>query len=66
VQEVGKVVVKIRVNREGVVTYAEAGAPGTNTLNKDLLEAALKARFNNSPDASYTQQGTITYHFVPQ
>jgi colicin import membrane protein len=68
VQEAGKVVVRIRVNREGIVTYAEAGAQGTNTLNKELLEAArkaaLKARFNSSPDAAYTQQGTITYHFV--
>jgi colicin import membrane protein len=70
VQESGKVVVKIRVNQEGIVTYAEAGAPGTNTLNKELLDAAhkaaLKARFNSSPDAAYTQQGTITYHFILQ
>ena len=68
VQESGTVVVTIRVNREGVVTSAEAGARGTNTLDKDLLEAArkaaLKARFNPSPDAAFTQQGTITYHFV--
>jgi len=70
VQEAGKVVVKIRVNQEGIVTYAEAGAQGTNTLNKELLEAArkaaMKARFNRSTDAAYTQQGTITYHFVLQ
>jgi len=69
-QEAGTVVVTIRVNREGVVTYAEAGAKGTNTLNKELLEAAIKAafkaRFNRSPDAAFTQQGTITYHFVLQ
>lgn len=68
VQEAGTVVVTIRVNREGIVTSAEAGASGTNTLNKELLEAAkkaaLKARFNSSPDAAFTQQGTITYHFV--
>ena len=71
VQEAGTVVVKIRVNREGIVTSAEAGAQGTNTLNKELLEAArkaaLKARFNPNSDAAYyTQQGTITYHFVLQ
>ena len=70
VQEEGKVVVKIRVNREGIVTYAEAGAQGTNTLNKELLEAArkaaLKARFNRNTDAAFTQQGTITYHFLLQ
>lgn len=70
VQEDGKVVVKIRVNRDGIVTYAEAGAQGTSTLNKELLEAArkaaLKARFNRSADSPFTQQGTITYHFVLQ
>ena len=70
VQEVGKVVVKIHVNREGIVTLAEAGVKGSNTLNKELLEAArkaaLKARFNRSPDAAFTQQGTITYHFLLQ
>ncbi len=70
VQEEGKIVVKIRVNQEGIVTYAEAGAQGTNTLNKELLEAArkaaLKARFNPSTDAAFTQQGTITYHFLLQ
>ena len=70
VQEDGKVVVKIRVNREGVVTWAEAGVQGSNTLNKELLEAAkkaaLKARFNRSTDAASTQQGTITYHFILQ
>ncbi|HEC41554.1 MAG TPA: hypothetical protein ENI20_01825 [Bacteroides sp.] len=46
----------------------EAGAQGTNTLNKELLEAArkaaLKARFNRSTDAASIQQGTITYHFL--
>jgi colicin import membrane protein len=70
VQDDGMVVVKIRVNQEGIVTWAEAGAQGTNTLNKELLEAArkaaLKARFNRSTDAAFTQQGTITYHFILQ
>ncbi len=68
VQEAGKVVVRIRVNRDGIVTHAEAGAPGTTIPNKELLEAArkaaLKARFNRSEDAAFTQQGTITYHFI--
>jgi TonB family protein len=66
----GTVVVRIRVNREGKVISAEPGVKGTNTLNESLLEAAkkaaLKARFNASSDAAYTQAGTITYHFVLQ
>ena len=70
VQEAGKVVVEIRVDPEGIVTYAKAGAQGTNTLNKELLEAAqkaaLKARFKPSKDAAFIQRGTITYHFVLQ
>ena len=70
VQESGKVVVRIRVNQEGIVTNAEAGVQGSNILNKELLEAArkaaLKARFNPSTTAAYTQQGTITYHFLLQ
>ena len=69
-KESGTVVVRIRVNREGKVISAEPGVQGTNTLNESLLEAAekaaLKARFNAKSDAAYTQQGTITYHFVLQ
>ncbi len=66
----GTIVVRIRVNRDGKVTSAEPGYKGTNTLDKNLREAArkaaLKARFNSKADAAYTQTGTITYHFVLQ
>ena len=66
----GTVVVRIRVDRNGKVISAEPGVQGSNTLNESLLEAAkkaaLKARFNAKSDAAYTQQGTITYHFVLQ
>jgi TonB family protein len=66
----GTIVVRIRVNRDGRVTSAEPGVRGTNILDENLLEAArkaaLKARFNSSADAAYTQTGTITYHFVLQ
>jgi TonB family protein len=66
----GTIVVRIRVNREGKVTSAEPGARGTNIADKTLWEsakkAALKARFNAKADATLTQAGTITYHFVLQ
>jgi colicin import membrane protein len=69
-KESGTIVVRIRVNREGKVTSAEPGYRGTNTMDENLLEAArkaaLKARFNSSADAAYTQTGTITYQFVLQ
>lgn len=64
----GTVVVRIRVNREGIVISAEAGVKGSNTTDKRLLdaarEAALKARFNTQQDAAFTQVGTITYRFI--
>ncbi len=66
----GTVVVRVRVNREGKVISAEAGVKGSNTTDKRLLdaarEAALKARFDQKPNAPFTQVGTITYHFILQ
>jgi colicin import membrane protein len=66
----GKVVVEIRVDRNGNVTYARAGVKGSTTndenLSKAAQEAALKARFDSKSDAAYTQTGTITYHFILQ
>lgn len=66
----GKVVVEIRVDRNGNVTYARAGVKGSTTNDENLIkaaqEAALKARFDSKSDAAYTQTGTITYHFILQ
>jgi len=69
VNEDGKVVVSITVDKDGNVTRAIAGAKGSSTLNKALLEAAekaaMKAKFNpnlNAPE----QVGTITYIFKLQ
>lgn len=68
--ESGTVVVKIWVNKQGVVIRAEAGARGTNTasqiLQKLAQQAASKARFSPDPNAPEEQKGTITYHFVLQ
>ncbi len=66
--ETGRVVVSIRVNRQGQVTRAEAGARGTTTTNQTLWKlaegAARKARFDIKQDAPEEQRGTITYNFI--
>lgn len=66
-QEYGKVVVKITVDRNGVVTKAEPILRGTTTsdlyLQNEAKKAALKARFNADPKAAAIQEGTITYIF---
>ena len=67
IQKSGRVVVRIRVNRDGVVTSAIAGETGTTvtdrTLWKNAEDAAKKARFNVSRNAPESQEGTITYIF---
>jgi TonB family protein len=63
----GKVVVEVSVDRSGKVTKAVPGGKGSTTLDEYLLtvakEAALKTTFAPKPDASPTQNGTITYIF---
>ncbi|MFT5749243.1 MAG: colicin import membrane protein [Ancylomarina sp.] len=66
-QESGKVVVEVTVDRNGKVTNARPGVSGSTTANINLLEAAkkaaLKASFNSDSNAPAYQRGTITYHF---
>jgi TonB family protein len=66
-QESGKVVVEVTVDRNGKVTNARPGVSGSTTVNITLLEvakkAALKAKFNSDNKAPAYQRGTITYHF---
>jgi TonB family protein len=66
-QEEGKVVVEVTVDRSGTVTKATAGVKGSSTLDAYLLrvayEAAMRAKFDSSPDAPIIQKGTITYIF---
>ena len=68
IQEEGKVVVDIWVDRNGNVTRAVPGVKGSETLNEDLLrlakEAAEKAKFDPKQDARDFQKGTITYYFI--
>lgn len=67
VQEEGVVVVEITVDKYGKVTGANVRMQGTTIQNTQLWEvakqAALKARFNEKPDAAAIQKGTITYSF---
>ena len=64
----GRVVVEVSVDREGRVTQATPGFKGSTTLDENLLkvarEAAMKARFDQKPDAPLIQKGTITYNFI--
>ncbi len=66
--EGGVVVVRVTVDKSGKVTSAEPGVQGSDTQNAQLLneakQAALKARFNDDPNAPAFQQGTITYRFI--
>ena len=67
VNEQGRVVVRIRVDRSGQVVSAIPGDIGTTTTSARLREAAkqaaLKARFNIASSAPELQEGTITYIF---
>ena len=66
-QKSGKIVVEIRVDKNGVVTSAKAGGRGT-TLTDPILwdkceNAALGSRFNTLESAPDTQVGTIVFNF---
>jgi len=67
IQVEGNVIVEVTVDKSGKVINAVAGRPGSTTLDATLLriarEAALKATFDSSSDATGIQKGTITYNF---
>lgn len=67
IRESGKVVVSIKVDRNGTVVEAQPGAEGTNLTSAVAWDAAkraaMKAQFNIKPDAPEFQYGTITYIF---
>ena len=64
----GRVVVEVRVDREGKVIQATPGVKGSNTLDDYLLnaakDAAMQAVFQAKPDAPAVQTGSITYNFI--
>lgn len=65
----GKVVVTITVNRKGIVQKAviAEGQSGPDECLRDVaVDASLRSRFNEKPDAPALQTGTITFNFVKQ
>ena len=69
-QETGKVVVDITVDKDGNVSSAIPGGRGSTTtsplLYKLAKDAAMKAKFNASPEEADIQKGTITFVFLVQ
>ena len=67
IQESGKVVVEIKVDKNGNVTEAHVISRGTTVQNQTLwnvaVQAAKKAKFNADPTKPAIQSGTITYNF---
>lgn len=66
-QEVGKVVIAIKVDRNGNVieaTYTSAGSTTANAnLRRKAIEAAKKSKFNVSYDSPEVQSGTLSYTY---
>ncbi|MEZ4721043.1 MAG: TonB family protein [Flavobacteriales bacterium] len=66
-QESGKIVVEIVVDRDGNVVRVTPGGRGTTITNAELIrkvvESARKAKFTPKADAPAEQKGTITYEF---
>jgi TonB family protein len=69
-QETGKVVVDITVDKDGNVETAIPGGRGSTTTSAYLFrlakEAAMKAKFNPSPENADIQKGTISFVFLVQ
>lgn len=64
----GKVVVRIKVDRDGNVIDAEAISRGTTIANSGVWKIcedfAMKSKFDSKPDAAEVQMGTITYIII--
>lgn len=66
-QEEGKVVIDIRVDRNGNTLKASIGKGTTNSaecLTQQAIQAALRTKWQATPDAPIEQVGKITYHFI--
>jgi len=65
----GRVVVTVVINRKGAVQRAavlEADSDSDECLHEAAVNAALRSKFNEKPEAPALQTGTITYNFVKQ
>ena len=64
-QERGKVVIQIKVDKEGVVREARYTQAGSTTADEGLIrtsiEAAYKYRFDANPNAAELQTGAISF-----
>jgi len=69
-QKTGKVVVGIKVDKNGNVVYAKYQQKGSNTTDPYLIQlaeqGALKAKFSADVSADEEQFGTITFKFSVQ
>ena len=69
-QKFGRVVVNIKVDKDGTVVFAKATQKGSTTTDAYLYslaeQAALKTKVNSDADAAEEQFGTITYTFKPE
>lgn len=63
----GKIVVDIRVDKDGNIIYAQAGAKGTTIADSDLLQkcedAVKRSKVNPLESAPDTQIGTVVFVF---
>ncbi|MBC8051821.1 MAG: energy transducer TonB [Sphingobacteriaceae bacterium] len=68
-QSVGKIIIRIKVDKNGEVIYAQYDR-GSKFTDFKLLEKCLRAvratRFNSSETAPEIQEGTITFNFKVQ
>jgi outer membrane biosynthesis protein TonB len=69
-QKTGRVVVAIKVDKNGNVVYAQYQQKGSNTTDPYLIQlaeqGALKAKFSSDLGADEEQFGTITFNFSVQ
>lgn len=69
-QKTGKVVVAIKVDKNGNVIYAKYQQKGSTTTDMQLIQlaeqGAMKAKFSDDPGADEEQFGTITFKFSVQ
>ncbi|OKS85059.1 hypothetical protein [Mucilaginibacter polytrichastri] len=66
-RQIGKVVVDLRVDKNGNVVYARAGARGTTITDSDLLQkcedAVKNSKLNALDNAPELQTGTVVFVF---
>ncbi|MBS1783723.1 MAG: hypothetical protein JSS78_11710 [Bacteroidetes bacterium] len=61
--EGGKVVVRVRVNREGNIISKEVIRSSSSTLSKIAMQKLSEARFSKNADAAPEQIGDVTFIF---